>query len=1526
MSGSNGNGNQAGSASGREPVGAVLVCGGGVAGIQASLDLSAAGYRVYLAEENPTIGGTMARLDKTFPTGDCATCIISPKLVECMRDQNIDVLTMTDVVKLEGEPGNFKATLRRRPRYVDLNKCKACGDCSAVCPVEMRSRYEAGMADRKAIDRAFAQASPNAFFITKRERASCSSGCPIDTTVQAYVALIAAGKFQEAAENIRRDNPLPSICGRVCFHPCETRCNRGELDEPLNIRALKRFATDQFPDAQPPRAAAATGKRVAIVGSGPAGLAAAHGLALAGHGVEVFESLPVLGGMLAVGIPDYRLPPDVLRKDLAAIESLGVQFHVNTEIGGQNSEVGSQKLDSSASSFRLHPSSSPFDAVFVATGAHQSRKLDIPGEDCRGVIHGVDFLRQVALGQAPAIGKEVAIVGGGNTAIDAARTAARLGAAVTLVYRRSRQEMPAEAAEVDAALAEGVQMHYLAAPVQVLAENGRMHAIECVRMELGQPDASGRRRPLPVAGSEFRIEAETLIPAVSQSSDRKLAELLGLRLTEAGTIAADELTMASSEPGIFGGGDVVLGPSSVIDAIAHGKRAAVAIDNYLAGRSLDRGLKPRAERANPLSKAELKELRRTTPRSARVVPDEVAPGQRVGSFSEVELCYTAEQAREEAQRCLNCGGCCECLQCVTACQAGAVIHDEQEQTVELEVGAVLLTPGFEAFDARRRGEFGFGVAANVLSNVQFERMLSASGPTQGHIRRPSDGQAPKRLAFIQCVGSRDSGCDNDYCSSVCCMAATKEAILAKEHEPGLEVTIFYLDLRAFGKDFDRYCERAKREGVRYLRSFISRTYEMPGSGNLRMVYFSPELKQVEEEFDMVVLSLGLEPSPSLRGQAERLGVELNRWGFALTDELRPLDTSRPGVFVGGAFQEPKDIPDTVMQASAAAARAMSLLESARGSRVRTKGYPPERDVTDEPPRVGVFVCHCGSNIAGVVDVPRVVAAAAGFADVALAEHAVYTCADDSQAQLKQKIAEHRLNRVVIASCTPRTHEPIFRDTLRDAGLNPFLLEMANIRDQCSWVHSADPEQATRKAIDLVRMAVGRAARLRPLVQETVPVHRAALVVGGGIAGMTAAVALAEQGFPVHLVEKDGTLGGTSRQIHTTLDGQDVQALLADMIRRVESSPRITLHCGAQVAKVEGHMGSFHSQIVAGQAKREIEHGVVVLATGATEQKPQSFGYGQSPRVITQLELSDQLGRGKLSLPAQPTVVMIQCVEQRDEKRPYCSRVCCTTAVKNALAIKARFPGARVMVLYRDMRTYGFREAAYREAREQGVLFVRYEPEQPPRLELNGRLRVEVAEPALGRTLAVEADLVVLAAPLAPQADRQTLSELLRVPLNADGFFLEAHMKLRPVDFASEGLFLCGTAHGPKFIGESIAQAHAVAARAASILSKKSMAVGGQTAWVDPDKCISCMTCVHVCPYQATQVGRDNKAEVQGVVCMGCGSCSAECPARAITLRHYADAQILGAIDGLLASDYYAEPPELAYPEQVGVAMPRWNKA
>ncbi|HOE10706.1 MAG TPA: FAD-dependent oxidoreductase [bacterium] len=1486
--------------------GAVLVCGGGIAGIQASLDLSAAGFRVYLVEESPAVGGGMSRLDKTFPTGDCATCIISPKLVECMRDINIDVFTLSDVLRIEGEAGHFRVTVRRRPRYVDIHKCTACGDCAAVCPVNLPSTFDAGIGTRKAIDRVYAQAAPNAYVIRKNGRGMCSTGCPIDSSVQAYVALIAAGRIKEAADVIRRDNPLPSICGRVCFHPCESLCSRREIDEPINIRGLKRFAMDLFPESDKPNRTEPSGKSVAIIGSGPAGLAAAHSLALAGHHCIVYEALPVLGGMLAVGIPQYRLPRHILERDISAIRKLGVTFLPGSSVG---KDIPREQIEKE------------FDVVFIATGAHESRKLGIPGEQCAGVVYGVEFLRRFSLNEGAEVGKRVMVVGGGNTAFDAARVARRLGAETVTILIRCRDEMIAAPEEIAGALAENIEIMAGATAIRVVSENGRMTGAQCIRMKLGERDASGRWEPAPIEGTEFFFEADMLIPAISQYADTRLAELFELEISELGTVVTDNITMATSKEGIFAAGDVVTGPSNVIEAIAQGTRAARAIDNYLSGRPLSDGLRLPEREANPLSKKDVARLKRTISRVPRVNTEELAPADRIGNFREVECTYTADEAQREARRCLNCAGCSECMLCVQACQAGAINHSESSHTFQLQAGAVLLTPGFEPFDATRRAEFGFGVAKNVVTNVQFERMLSASGPTGGRIFRPSDGNTPRRLAFIQCVGSRDTSCGNDYCSSVCCMAATKEAILAKEHEPALEVTVFFLDLRAFGKECDRYYERARNRGIRYIRSLVSRTYEMPDTKNILLTYIGSDLKQVEEEFDLVVLSVGLEASSSIRRQAEEWGVDLNEWGFARTRELAPLDSSRDGIYVGGVFQEPKDIPDTVVQASAAAARAMSLLAPARGSETRRKSYPPERDITDEPPRVGVFVCHCGSNIASVVDIEAVVGEARRLPHVVYADHNIYTCADDTQDKMKQIIRERGINRVVVASCTPRTHEPIFRDTLRDAGLNPYLLEMANIRDQCSWVHSGRPEKATEKAVDLVRMMVGRATQLLPLQEERVPVNNTALVVGGGIAGMTVALSLAEQGFPVHLIEKSEHLGGTALRVHRTLDGENVQTFLLQTIERVTTNPRITVHLNTRVSHVGGHVGEFRSILAIEGAEGEIEHGVIVVATGAVEMKPHTFGYGRHNRIVTQLELTENLANDSLILRADGTVVMIQCVEQRNAERPYCSRVCCTTAVKNALALRERYANLRIVVLYRDMRTYGFREAAYREAREKGILFIRYEPDNPPDVSASGDIRVRVQEPSLGSYLELRPDLLVLAAPMEPRADRQVIANLLRVPLNADGFFLEAHIKLRPVDVASEGVFLCGTAQAPKFISETISQANAVAARAASILSHKEMAVSGQVAWVDPDKCISCMTCVHVCPYMAPQINSFNKAEIRTAVCMGCGSCAAECPARAVQLRHYLDSQILGAVESLLRVASGEWDSSIDYLEEIGAAEP-----
>ena len=660
-----------------------------------------------------------------------------------------------------------------------------------------------------------------------------------------------------------------------------------------------------------------------------------------------------------------------------------------------------------------------------------------------------------------------------------------------------------------------------------------------------------------------------------------------------------------------------------------------------------------------------------------------------------------------------------------------------ERTVELEVGAVVLTPGFEEFDASRKGEFGHGRYANVLTSVEFERMLSAAGPFEGHIVRLSDRQEAKKVAWIQCVGSRDSKCGNEYCSSICCMASTKQAMVAQDHTAGLEATIFYMDIRAHGKDFDQYYERAKNQnGVRYIKSIPSRIVQMPGTMNPRVRFLDESGKLSEEEFDLVVLSVGLEPSKSAVQCAKQLGIELNDYGFCATDRSAPLSTSRPGVFVGGAFQEPKDIPETVMQASGAASMAMELLASARNTRTVKKKYPEEHDVTDESPRIGVFVCHCGRNIGSVVDVENVVKAIEGLPNVVYATHTMFTCSDTSLSNIRDKIREHRLNRIVVASCTPRTHEPLFRETMREAGLNPYLFEMANIRDQCSWVHSATPEIATQKSVELVKMAVARAELLSSLEPGTLAVDQKGLVIGGGLSGMTAALSLANQGFKVHLVERTERLGGHLHDIHFTLEETDVAGMTADLIQQVQNHKNIDVYLSADVADVKGHIGEFHATLSQGGKKLEVTSGTVIVATGAERAETTKFLGGASPSVITQVELEKRICENKLPAGTK-NVVMIQCAGSRDDERAYCSRICCSMAVKNALAIKKKSPDTNVFVLYRDIRTYGFRELYYKQAREAGVVFIRYTREQEPVVSETGGLKVSLTSPDFPEPLVIE---------------------------------------------------------------------------------------------------------------------------------------------------------------------------------------------
>jgi len=851
----------------------------------------------------------------------------------------------------------------------------------------------------------------------------------------------------------------------------------------------------------------------------------------------------------------------------------------------------------------------------------------------------------------------------------------------------------------------------------------------------------------------------------------------------------------------------------------------------------------------------------------------------------------------DREKCIGCGTCQE------VCKAGAVEYDQKEEDATLSVGSIILAPGFEEFDPSLKSEYGYGRYPNVVSSIEFERILSASGPYGGMVIRPSDGEVPRKIAFIQCVGSRDAPLGNNYCSSACCMYAIKEAIIAREHNPDLQCTIFFMDLRAYGKEFDAYYTRAEEEyEVKFIRSRVSRVEEVPGSGNL-IVRQVVEEEPRDEEFDLVVLSVGMRPPQRAEELAKALSIKLNKYSFCSTETFSPLETSRPGIYVCGAFASPKDIPESVAQASGAAAKAASIIASERGKLTVVKELPSERYVSGEEPRIGAFVCHCGINIGGVVNVPEVVEYAKTLPNVVYAEHNLYTCSQDTQKRIREKIKEHNLNRVVVASCTPRTHEPLFRETIREAGLNIYLFEMANIRDQCSWAHMHEHEEATEKAKDLVRAAVAKARLLRPLPKPVINVTPAGLVIGGGLAGMTAALELAKQGFEVHLVEKEKELGGNLRHIYYLLESEDPQERLRSIIREVSENERIHVYLNAEVVNVEGYIGNFKTNLNCDGEKKEIEHGVSMVATGAVEYKPTEYLYGIDERVLTQHELEKRLAKGLFNAK---TVVMIQCVGSRNEVRPNCSRICCSQAVKNALKIKELSPETDVYVLYKDIRTYGFKEDYYREAAGKGVLFIRYDDENKPKVtQENGKLKVLVWEPVVKAWIPMEPDLLALSAATVPNPDNQRISEMLKVPLSKDGFFLEAHMKLRPVDFATDGVFLCGLAHWPKSIEESISQACAAAARAITILSKKALEVEGAIANVDEDLCSGCRICESLCEYGAIEM-RDVEGKLRTHVlealCKGCGVCGSSCPTGAISMLHFMDEQILAQVKAALKEE------------------------
>jgi heterodisulfide reductase subunit A-like polyferredoxin len=1218
--------------------------------------------------------------------------------------------------------------------------------------VSLPDEYNQGLNLRKATYKRYAQAIPGAFAIQKTDKAPCRLACPAGLNVQGYVQMVGEGKYKEALQIIMEDLPLPGVLGRICPHGCEDACRRCDVDQPVAIRDLKRLAADQFDprEIEIPRAAERD-ERVAIIGSGPAGLSAAYQLARKGILSTIFEALPKAGGMLRVGIPDHRLPPEILDREIELITNMGVELKTNAPLGD---DLTVDALFEQG-----------FKAVYLALGAHKGITLGVPGEQARGVRQGVDFLREVNLSGSAPVGKHVAIVGGGNVAIDVARSAVRLGAeSVQIIYRRTRAEMPAWEEEIQAAETEGVRLTYLSAPQEILTTDGRVTGLRCIRMELGEPDSSGRRRPVPVPGSEYDLDIDQLIPAIGQRPDLSAIDTVeDLEFTRWSTTEVDPITYATGRKGVFAGGDLQTGPWVAIGAIAAGKEAAESIERYLDGVDMAAGREP-IDRDDPVYRP----VPVDEPVAVRAKMRELPAEARRGNFNEVEQGLTEEAGQAEAKRCLNCGYCCECYQCVEACGAGAVTletHKEQREILDLEVGSVILAPGFTPYDPSGLDFYGYGKYPNVITSMQFERLLSASGPTEGHVARPSDHKDPKKIAWFQCVGSRDQNrCKNEYCSSVCCMYAIKEAVIAKEHAgDALDCAVFFMDMRTYGKDFERYYEGAKSQGVRFLRSKVHTIDPIAGSDDLSIRYVTDSGDMQTEVFDMVVLSVGLETSPEVVAMAESLGVGLSPGNFCQTDTFAPVTTTRAGVFVCGAFQGPKDIPQAVVDASASAAAAGELLSSARNTQTRTAEVVPETNVAGDRPRVGVFVCNCGINIAGVVDVPAVRDYAATLPFVEYVTDNMYSCSQDTQDSMTDIIREKGLNRVVVAACTPKTHEPLFQETLINAGLNKYLFEMVNIRNQDSWVHKNNPDIATQKAKDLVRMAINKVALKEPLAESELTVGQTPLVIGGGIAGMTAALSLARQGYDTHLVERSDQLGGQANSLYRTWRGEDIQAHLADLVDQVNAEKRLQVHLNTQLASVDGFVGNFKTVLKNNTGDTEIEHGVTVVATGASELEPDEYLYGEDPRVVTSLELDRKMLAGDAMLDGLNTAVFIQCVGSREPQRPYCSRVCCTHSIESALAIKTRNPEAGVYILYRDIRTYGERETLYKKAREAGVIFIRYDLENKPQVVRNGdQLAVRVTDHVLGLPVEITTDLLTLAAAIVPYADEK-LAQFFKMP-------------------------------------------------------------------------------------------------------------------------------------------------------------------
>jgi heterodisulfide reductase subunit A-like polyferredoxin len=1287
----------------------VLVLGGGIAGIQASLDLAEMGVPVFLVERSPSIGGRMAQLDKTFPTNDCSACILAPKVTACYNHPLVKTFTLSELLELKGDAPDFTAVITKKARFIDEENCRGCNACVQKCPVTRKSEFDMGIGARRAIYKPYAQAVPNKVVIEKKGTSPCKHRCPAHIDIHGCVALAAEGRYAEALEGGRRTTPFAGVLGRICPHPCEDGCTRRVLDAPVSIASIERFVADYEAGQDTPHKPKKTEKkteRVAVAGSGPAGLNCAYRLAMEGYPVTVFEAGAQPGGSMRAALAAAGFDGASLDREIRLIEDLGVEILCGTAV------------DPDARSFL----DIGYSAVFVDTDATGS----LPDNAAIGVFIGE-------------------------------------------------------------------------------------HA------------------------------------------------------------------------------------ASVIDAVAEGNRAAIRIRNFIEGAGL-----PVEPPMLPETPAESVDFSFASP-DARTV--QTAAG------------ITEEEARREAGRCLDCSVCSECGLCEKTCGFDAIRHGQRDETVELSVSAVIFASGYEPACDIPDG-FGYGRCKDVVTSLEYERILSASGPYEGHVKRPSDGSEPERIAFIQCASSRDEQCDRGYCSAVCCMYAVKEAIITREHLHNVKnIDIFYMDMRAYGKDFDRYVDSAKNKyGIGFIRSRISDISQDEKTGKLLIRCCDAQGNAQELEYDIAVLSVGMRPDEKMRRVYEQAGIKTERHGFLWVNETDAPKTSREAVLACGAAAGPKDIPETVVEASAAASEATKIaglretLFRIIGEYFKKAEEAQIRDVSKEPARIGVFVCHCGQNIAGYLDVKDVAKYAKTLPGVVYSTDMLYACSVDSQKVIAERVIRNKLTRVVIASCSPRTHEPLFREAVARAGLNPYLLTMANIRDQCSWVHMEDWNGATAKAKDLVRMAVGRSVPAKQLFGGSVSVNKSALIIGGGVAGMSAALEVAGMGYRTYLVEKTGALGGNANKLNGDFFGRPVASRVERLIESVQSSDLIEVYLNTEITGVSGSLGNYKTTITSDGRRIEIGHGTVIVATGAGERRPDEYLYGSDSRVMTQMELEEALNAQSTCYRDAKDIFMIQCVGSRNAQRPYCSRVCCNQAVRNALELKRRNPNTNVTVLYRDVRCYGFNEAYYRKARQAGVQFVRYDSDMPPQvLPEDGKLSIRFIEPLLEARIASNADLVVLASAIEPDMEsNRKIAQLYEVPLNQDGFFLEAHAKLRPVDFATDGVYVCGLAHAPKTMKESIVQGKAAAARAATVISQDFLKTEGAIAEVDTEQCMGCGLCEKVCAYKAITMEDVNKrgetvtlAAVNPVLCKGCGTCAAACRCGAIRLNGFSDRQVVGEIDCLL---------------------------